>query len=312
MQLRHLKSFIRIARDGSFSRAALALHIAQPALSQHIRQLEEELGVTLFIRHARGVALTPAGNILFPEAIKIIEQVALVQEQIVAFSKSLRRVEIRLGLPTSVVRTFGRAVSEAVDNEQPEIMLQVVEGMTGFLYDWLTKDGLDIAILYDASFYKKLPSGLIFKPLIKEEFFLVSTTGLKVSNEAIPLKNIQSVPLVLPRKMHAIRTLIDDFAKSNNIKLNVVTEVDSFHMLLELVRSGGFTLMPAIGVAQELADGVVEIQRITPSLYRTLNIVYFEKTPSTDAIQKLVETVYWVATELLSNVRFGTKIIERE
>jgi len=310
MQLRHLKSFIRIARDGSFSRAALALHIAQPALSQHIRQLEEELGVTLFVRHARGVTLSPAGNMLFPEAIKIIEQVASIQEQIIAFSKSQKRVEIRLGLPTSVVRTFGRAIAEAVENDQPEVMLQIVEGMTGFLCDWLTKDGLDIAIPYDAVFYKKLPLGLVFKPLIKEEFFLISSAGLKISNDAILLKNIQAVPLVLPRKMHAIRTLIDDFAKSNNIKLNVVTEVDSFHMLIEIVRSGGFTFMPAIGVAQELAEGVVEIQRVTPSLYRTLNIVYFEKSNSIDAIHKLVETVYWVATNLLSNARFGTQILK--
>jgi len=309
MQLRHLRSFIRIARDGSFSRAALTLHIAQPALSQHIRQLEEELGVMLFIRHARGVTLSPSGNMLLPEAIKIIEQVALIQEQIITFSKS-QRAEVRLGLPTSVVRMFGRAISEAVVIDQPEVMLQIVEGMTGFLCEWLTKDGLDIAILYDAVFYKKLPLGLIFKPLIKEEFFLISSASFKISNEAIPLKSIQSVPLVLPRKIHAIRTLIDDFTKSNNIKLNVVTEVDSFHMLLELVRSGGFTLMPAVGVAQELAEGVVKIQRITPSPFRTLNIVYFERSPSIDAMHKLVETIYWVATKLLSNSRFGTQTIK--
>ena len=61
MEIRHLRTFVCIARNGSFSRAAEVLHVAQPALSQQIRQLEEEVGAPLFLRHARGVRLSRVG-----------------------------------------------------------------------------------------------------------------------------------------------------------------------------------------------------------------------------------------------------------
>jgi DNA-binding transcriptional LysR family regulator len=74
MQLRHLRYFVRIVEAGSFSRAAATIHVAQPALSQQIAELEEELGVSLLHRSTRGVRPTAAGETLFREAAAILQQ----------------------------------------------------------------------------------------------------------------------------------------------------------------------------------------------------------------------------------------------
>src|SRR5271155_5822066 len=73
MQLRHLRYFVRIVEAGSFSRAAATIHVAQPALSHQIAELEEELGVTLLHRSARGVRPTAAGETLYREAAAILQ-----------------------------------------------------------------------------------------------------------------------------------------------------------------------------------------------------------------------------------------------
>src|SRR6478609_11768500 len=74
MQYRHLRYFVKVVECGSFSRAASTIHVAQPALSQQIAQLEEQLGVGLLLRSARGVRPTAAGEVLYREASSILRQ----------------------------------------------------------------------------------------------------------------------------------------------------------------------------------------------------------------------------------------------
>jgi LysR family nitrogen assimilation transcriptional regulator len=75
MQLRHLCYFVKIVDAGSISRAATTIHVAQPALSQQIAELEEQLGLALLQRSARGVRPTKAGEVLYREAVSILKQV---------------------------------------------------------------------------------------------------------------------------------------------------------------------------------------------------------------------------------------------
>jgi DNA-binding transcriptional LysR family regulator len=75
LQLRHLRYFVKIVEAGSFSRAAATIHVAQPGLSQQIAELEEELGVALLQRHARGISPTAAGEVLYREAVVILRQI---------------------------------------------------------------------------------------------------------------------------------------------------------------------------------------------------------------------------------------------
>ena len=82
MELRDLRTFVAVAQQRSFSRAAEALHVSQPALSEQVRKLEDELGATLFERTSRGVVLTDAGEALLPHARTVLAQADIATEAV--------------------------------------------------------------------------------------------------------------------------------------------------------------------------------------------------------------------------------------
>lgn len=143
MDLRQLKYFVQIAESGNFSRAAEVLRIAQPSLSQQMKNLEEELGVALLMRHARGVTPSELGQQFYDHARRILEEVDRVKDQV--RSKSLNPSgRVSVGLPTSACRGLGLPLISAMAEHQPNIALHVVEAMTGYLDDFLQAGRLDV------------------------------------------------------------------------------------------------------------------------------------------------------------------------
>jgi LysR family nitrogen assimilation transcriptional regulator len=295
MELRHLRSLVRIAEMGSFSRAAESLNIAQPALSQHIRQLEDELGVALLIRHSRGTKLSPAGEELLPEALKILSHIRSIKVQFANKRHSFRS-ELRLGLPTTVIRVLGKKIARVFESESPHINLEIVEGMTGHLYQWLRSGDLDAAILYDPIFYGDTRKNLIFYPIVQEDFSLIAPVGFFKEPPLLTPDLLKELPIALPRKLHAIRALITEFMELHDLRLNVLKDVDSFSLLIECVKEGTCTLLPAAAVAHELENGLVEAWQIQPSPSRTLNICFdkalFEELTDDPVIRQIIQVVH--------------------
>ncbi|WP_141723342.1 LysR family transcriptional regulator, partial [Burkholderia sp. A2] len=107
MDIRELRSFIHVARAGSFSRAAAELYIAQPALSRQIAKLEEEIGVSLFTRYGRGVRLTAAGSRLLEHAEMITRMVSETADQVRASADADREIAaLGIGAGPYLVRRF--------------------------------------------------------------------------------------------------------------------------------------------------------------------------------------------------------------
>src|SRR6059058_1760866 len=106
MNLRQLRYFAAAVEHRSVTRAAERLHVAQPALGQHIRALEAELGVSLLERHSRGVTPTPAGELLCARTREILELLTRTQQEVVALGKGAGRV-MTLGLTPSLTLLIG-------------------------------------------------------------------------------------------------------------------------------------------------------------------------------------------------------------
>jgi DNA-binding transcriptional LysR family regulator len=126
LQLRHLRYFVGIVDAGSFSRAAAAIHVAQPALSQQIAELEEELGVALLQRHARGIGPTAAGEVLYREAVVILRQIEQLPGMVRSTGGEPDGV-VALGMSSTLAATLGGPFIQACRERLPKVMVKFQE-----------------------------------------------------------------------------------------------------------------------------------------------------------------------------------------
>jgi DNA-binding transcriptional LysR family regulator len=146
MELRHLRYFVAVAQEQSFSRAARRLNISQPPLSMQIRDLESELGTRLFNRTTRNVELTPIGAAMLPEAIRILDQTRISFEHLQSLVTGLRN-RLRLGiLPTVAIEPFACGL-RSFRELYPAVELHLDQGSVEVLLKMVDEGRLDAAIV---------------------------------------------------------------------------------------------------------------------------------------------------------------------
>jgi LysR family nitrogen assimilation transcriptional regulator len=134
----------------SLASAAVFLGVAQPSLSQHVKSLEQRLGVELLLRSPRGVELTEAGQVFLLHARKILDATTIAREEVrLAGTEPIGQVAF--GFPSSVSMVLSVALAETLRQERPKIRFRAVEAMNGFIRNWLEDGTVDLAILYDIS-----------------------------------------------------------------------------------------------------------------------------------------------------------------
>ena len=146
MDLRQLTCFERVAELGSMSRAAEALHLVQPAISQQIALLEREVGLRLFHRGPRGVRLTEAGEALLPYARRVLTEVERAG-QVLGGLRELRGGRVALGITPSAVIWLLPELLERYRGQHPMVQVQVQEDMTDQLVEYLGDGRLDLAVV---------------------------------------------------------------------------------------------------------------------------------------------------------------------
>jgi LysR family nitrogen assimilation transcriptional regulator len=236
MNLRQLETFVRVAELGSFSKAAMVLGIAQPALSRQVRLLETDLHETLLERTGRGVRLTEAGQRLFEHAIGILQLVSKARDDLVA-----RRDEptgrVTIGLPPTIGRRLAVPLVDAFRRQWPRAGLTIVEGLSAHLAEWIATGRVDLALLYNPQPH----TALELTPLFEEALCLVSAAPRRRPRGApppLPLHELPHYPLVVPERTHTIRRLIEAQAALAGIELQIAWEVSSVPTIVELVAGG--------------------------------------------------------------------------
>ena len=168
MDLKQLEYFVRVAELGSFTRAAIELDVAQPALSRQVRLLEVELRQTLLVRNGRGAVPTEAGKLLLDHGRGILHQVERAREDLGRLRGGLAG-RVAVGLPTSVARVLTVPLTRAFREALPEARLSISEGLSGSLQEGLASGRLDIVVLYNAQPSRELD----ITPLLEEPLLLV-------------------------------------------------------------------------------------------------------------------------------------------
>jgi DNA-binding transcriptional LysR family regulator len=192
VELRHVRYFIAVAEYLNFSKAAQQLHIAQPPLSRQIRQLEEDLGVTLFLRNKRRVALTKAGQIFLDEARKLVVQAGHAMEAARHAQKGESGI-VRIGIASGLGGVISRVVFEH-RRRLPAIEIECRDVFSSFQNEALRKGEIDIGFLRPPVDQVNLDCELLFE----EEFVVVlPRTHHLAKRRFLRLKEIADEPLIV-------------------------------------------------------------------------------------------------------------------
>jgi LysR family nitrogen assimilation transcriptional regulator len=293
MELRQLRYFVAIVDHGSLSRAALVLHVAQPALTQQLRQLEEELGAQLLHRSARGVLSTDAGKVFYEHAQAILKQVADARAAVVQ-STTRPSGSVTLGLPHSISGALALPLLTAARATYPEITLQLTEEISGSLADQLKSGRLNLAVLFDDGQLDAFTG----TALVEEDLMFIcrADSAFAPPGPAVTLAQALASTLILPAHQQGVRPRIEQVAHQAALALENVIEINSIAILKSaLLADIGATLLPLAPLREELERRTLAAWPVLgPSLARSVTLCASRNIPLTNAataIGKLVRQV---------------------
>ncbi len=269
MDLLQLRYFVRVAELGSFTRAATALSVAQPALSRQVRLLEVELRQNLLRRNGRGAVPTEAGTLLLEHARGILHQVERAREELAQVRGGLAG-RVALGLPPSVARVLAVPLMRAFRAELPDARLAVIEGLSTSMLESLLAGRLDVAVLYNAAPQPEIE----LSPLHSEELLIVEAANAAAGPaRPVSLTELSQLPLVIPSQPNAFRMHVEATLAAAGLRPTIAMEVDGVHAILDLVAGGaGCALLSRQAVNSAPQPEAFRVRAIHPPRARALRI----------------------------------------
>ncbi len=303
MDLKQIEYFVRVAEMGSFTRAAIALNVAQPALSRQIRLLEVELRQNLLKRNGRGASPTEAGLLLLEHGRGILHQVERAHEEL-GRARSGLTGRVALGLPPSVARVLTVPLTRAFREKMPGAQMSISEGLTTAMQESLLNGRLDIALLYNM----KATSGLEISHLVQEELWLVQKRPPGLQEDPPPppidLKDVSKLPLVIPSRPNAIRMHVESEMAALGMRPQIALEIDGVTAILDLVADGaGCAILSRNAVTRSVNPSAFSTRPIShPQLSIELSCVISSQRPSTLTQQATLSLIRETALRLLESV----------
>jgi DNA-binding transcriptional LysR family regulator len=271
MELRQLAYFVEVARLNNFTKAAERLRIAQPALSQQIRNLEQELGIKLFKRTGRGITITGAGEQFFIGAEKTLAEAQMAKDSVKGFINSPHG-KIMVGALESMVQTRLPSLLVAFGRNYPGIKVFIRENTTEPLLDALKKGELDLALAHtDMNIVP--PKGLCSKPLYEDELVLAVAKGHPLEKrKTISIKELREESFVSFKEGSGIRSQLLATCNREGFEPLIAYECASPRTLV--AEGLGVSVLPRL--MAEAPGPSISILPLDPPLSRRVSVFYFE------------------------------------
>lgn len=290
---------MKVVEAGNMTAAAQRLGLAQPALGAQIRQLEDELGVKLLVRHSRGVEPTQAGRLLAERARAILSQVDRTRLELRALG-SRHEDHLVLGVNPSIVLMLGADLIHRARDEMPDVAVSLVEERTPVLLEALDRGQINVSFLYNIA---DRP-GLERRAVVEEDLLLVTAPPQKPVPETVSFTEALEHDLVIAGSRGVIRRIVETEARRLGLKMKLAFEVHSVTSMKAMIAEGETaSIMPFSLAADELRSGALFGRRIDrPALTRTLYVVRpAEREPFTHEDQ-IAEFLDHVVAELLKDI----------
>lgn len=288
MELRALRYFQFVAELGSFSKAAVHLRVAQPAVSRQIQKLEGELGLALFARKGRGIELTAAGNLLLQRSSSLLSQVGQIAEEVRARAAAIGGT-ITIGAPPTIGDLVLPDVLAACERHH-DLRIDLVESATPRLYERLIGKELSVCILHNPKPHRDIA----IEPLLIDQLYLIgpghAINGLAPVREGADL---EALPMILPRPPHNRRLVIDEACAAHGITLNVRLNVDGFTIIRALVERGfGYSILSYYGIYELCLERRLSAVKLRhPPMSWTLALAYRQDLAASPGLVEVVRLI---------------------
>jgi LysR family transcriptional regulator, carnitine catabolism transcriptional activator len=291
-ELRHIHGFLAVARCGSFTRAAAELRVSQPALTVQVRQLESQLGVSLFDRNKRRVALTQAGR----DLVAPLERVIFDFESVIANTRDFvehRRGIVAVGaLPSVAAGLLPRAMKELAEHH-PGIVVRVTDALAGRIAALVKTGDIDFGV----SSHMPTDRELSYQHLITDRLCaFVPPDHPLVKKKTATLRDLVAYPLILLVKESSVRDIFDRALEKEGLKISVAHESIYMSTALGMAHAGlGVAVLPesALDVASHPELRIVPVS--SPALTRKIGIIGKAGRSLSPAAVKLVDVLRQLA-----------------
>jgi DNA-binding transcriptional LysR family regulator len=290
VDIRQLEALLAVAEEGSFTAAADQLHTVQSNVSEHVRQLEAELGVQLLVRGRRGTTPTEFG-------VRVIDRARAIRSEIEALHKDVSMLQgletghATLGVVGTVSRSLVPLVVAEIQRIAPALSLRLTEGASERLAAEVAERELASAVVTEPV----ADARLIVEHLRDEALVaLVPAASPLIGNGAVALRAIAGHDLILPPEGNPLRDELETAARSEHVELRVPIEVEGVRLIADLVACGaGISILPETAVPED--QSVLRSLRISRMPPRRLALVTARGVQLTladqavhDAVRRLV------------------------
>ncbi|MDR0807730.1 MAG: LysR family transcriptional regulator [Gemmobacter sp.] len=270
VDIRRLRYFLAVCDHGGFSRAAVAVGIAQPALTRQMQLLEQELGVELFNRNGRSATPSEAGQVLLARVRGHLDELDKVLDRLRHDFAATPR-HLALGICPTIAPLFLEPVQEAMRALPGAPALEVIEAYSGDLRSLMVAGRLDLALSYATA----AADGVSETPLLNEDLVLAAWS--LPLRRPVALAEVAGLRLILPSRIHQLRRIIDASFAARGLPLSPALELDSLTAVKAMIsdEAGGYaTILPRNSVARDAAEGRFSLSGINdPGMVRTIALL---------------------------------------
>ncbi|MEG3131660.1 LysR family transcriptional regulator [Pantoea cypripedii] len=270
LNLDHLDTFRLVISRGSFSGAADALGLSQPAVSLQIRQLEQSLQTRLIERTGRGVRATAAGQALLEHSEHIASVIATARAAVTQHADEISGTVI-IGTGATACIHLLPPLLQQLRQQHPQLKVDVRTGNTAAIIRAVEENQVDIGLV-------TLPvssQSVHVSPLYEEDFrLIVSCDSREAGEPPVTPAALASLPLIVFEPGSGTRAVIDAWFREAGLRPTPVMELGSIEAIKRMVRAGlGYSLVPAMALAQQEDRAGLSVAAPQPELQRSLGIV---------------------------------------
>lgn len=267
-----LKTFVTLAEIGNFTKASEFLHISQPSVSLHIKNLEKEFQTELFHRSPKGVQITPTGELLYSRAKQLMAIYEQAKEEILEHHNSVRG-KLIIGASFTIGEYILPGLLVRVQKDFPELEFQIIIGNTDEIVNYVQVFNVDIGLIEGQTNEKEL----MVHPLMEDELFIASPNGHPLAGkEGISVKDLQNEAWVTREEGSGTREYLNHFIRSNGLKVKSLLTISSNQGIKESIIKGlGLSLLSHSVIDREVKHGDLSVIRLKNQAFtRTLSYIY--------------------------------------